>query len=112
MALTVKQIKVGVVVNTLFGYHASTTIVGLLAHPYNTVQDIVRESIPTVIIFFPVLCWVVGSFFLRLLEHFLFSILPFFGLWLFLFLWGTFFLLFWQILLAYLYVRFSKTLRE
>ena len=110
MAITLKQLQVGMVINALFGYHVGTVVVGLLAHPYKTVQNIVRKSIPSSSIFFPLVCWIVGMLLLRALEHYMWFVVPSLGLWWFLFVWGTTFLLFWQILLVYLFLRFSSVL--
>ncbi len=111
MALTLKQVKLGMVLQALFGYQVGVVAAGLLMHPYKTVQDVVRKGIPTSSIFFPSICWGAGFLLLRLLEHFLFSLLPFLGIWWFLFVWGTTFLFFWQVLLLYLFLRFSQALR-
>lgn len=110
MALTLKRIKLGLAINALFGYHVSVVIAGLLVHPYQTVQDIVRKDIPATSILFPAFCWAGGLIILKLIEHFLWSNLPYLGLWWFLFVWGTLFLFFWQTLLLYLFIRFSKSL--
>src|SRR5258708_39008394 len=102
MAFTIRQIKLGLAINALFGYHVSVVIVGLFMHPYRTVQDIVRKGIPATSILFPSLCWITGFGILRLIEHFLWRIFPFLGFWWFLFVWGTLFLCLWQVLLLYL----------
>lgn len=111
MAVTIRQLKIGMVVNALFGYRASVVVLGLLVHPYKTVQDVVRKGIPVGSIFFPLLCWIVGLILLRAIEHFLWILIPFLGVWWFLCVWGTVFLLLWQILLVYLFMRFSHSLR-
>jgi len=101
----------GLLPEMLFGYHVSTTVVGLLTHPYKTVQDIVREKLPGTPILFPILFWVVGMFFLRLFDYLLFPLIPCIGFWWFLFIWWSCFLAFWQILLGYLYLRFISILK-
>lgn len=110
MASTLNQLKVGMVINALFGYHVGIVVAGLFLHPYKTVQDVVRKGIPGSAILLPSFCWALGMIVLRTLEHFLFKLLPFLGLWWFLFVWGTTFLLFWQVLLLYLIWRFSTNL--
>lgn len=110
MASALKRLTSGVAINALFGYHVGGVLLGFLVHPYKTVQDMVRKRIPTPILFFPSLCWIAGFIVLRVTESLLWSFLPYLGMWLFLFVWGTFFLLFWQILLLYLYLRFSRVL--
>jgi hypothetical protein len=95
-----------------FGYHLGAVLLGFLTHPYKTVQDVVRQRIPGTIIFFPLLIWIAGVVLLRASELILYKILPFLGFWWFLFVWYTVFLLFWQILLLYLFVRFSKSISE
>ncbi len=112
MAFTIRQIKLGLAINALFGYHVSVTMVGLFMHPYQTVQDIVRKGIPASSVIFPTLCWIMGFLVLRLIEHVLWNIVPFLGFWWFLFLWGSLFLLFWQVLLLYLYLRFARSLSK
>jgi hypothetical protein len=89
----------------VFSYHVGSLLLGLLVHPYKTVQDIVRFGIPGTPIVFPLFCWVAGVFILRLIEFVVFSFVPYIGFWWFVFVWVTIFLLFWQILLVYIYLR-------
>lgn len=105
-------IREGISIQALFGYHIGAVILGLATHPYVTVQNIVRKKIPSSILLFPSICWISGIVLLRLLDHFLFSVLPYIGLWWFLFVWVTSFLFIWQFLLAYLFIRFSNVMRE
>ncbi len=110
MAITLKRLKMGMLLQALFGYHVGVVAVGLLLHPYKTVQEIVHKGIPGSAILLPFFIWTVGFLILRTLEHFLFALLPVLGFWWFSFVWGTLFLLFWQILLFYLFWRFSRYL--
>jgi hypothetical protein len=102
------SLKSGMVLQALFGYHVGVVAAGLLLHPYKTVQEVVRKGIPGSAILLPFFCWLIGFLILRTIEHFLFTLIPFLGFWWFLFVWGTSFLFFWQVLLLYLNWRFSR----
>lgn len=111
MASALKQLKMGMFFNAIFGYHVGVVALGLLLHPYKTVQEIIRSKLPGSSVLLPFGCWIIGFLVLRTMEHFLFALLPFLGLWWFLFIWGTVFLFFWQILLFYLFWRFARSLK-
>ncbi len=112
MASALKQLRSGMVFQALFGYHVGVVAAGLLLHPYKTVQEVVRKGIPGSAILLPFFIWILGFLVLRVFEHFLFSLLPYLGAWWFMFVWGTIFLLFWQLLLLYLFVRFNSSLKK
>ena len=95
-----------------FGYHLSSVSLGLFLHPYQTVQLTVRQRLPLAIIFLPSLIWLVAMLLLRFFEYILFFLMPYIGVWWFLFVFGTIFLALWQLLLAYLYLRFSSILKS
>lgn len=85
---------------------------GLILHPYQTMQYLVEEKVFVWLTFIPML---VGLIFLIIwwicLQTF-FAMMPFIGLWAFTAIWAMFFFVFWQILLLYLLVRFSISLKR
>lgn len=110
MATALNKLQTGVILQAIFGYHVGVVSAGLLLHPYKTVQEIVRRGIPGSAIMLPTLIWIIGFLILRTLEHFLYGLLPALGFWWFIFVWGTVFLLFWQLMLLYLFIRFASSL--
>lgn len=84
---------------------------GLLIHPYQTMQHLVEDKvfmwltflpIPLIFVFFLIWWFALQSFF---------RTIPYIGAWAFTLIWGGSFLLFWQILLFYLFVRFLMALK-
>lgn len=96
------------------GYWYSSRSLGLLLHPYVTMQTIAREHFLRPLVFLPTIVWysswVVGFLLfqtakilpLSLISNLLFlkPILAF-SWW-----WATLFLVWWQLVLGYLYLRF------
>lgn len=103
-----------------FGAHS----LGLLVHPYQSVRRIVRDQFYRPLIWLPSVClafwWLLGAVIARFnilatlrlrfvveaintvsFKQYLFS---------FIFLWGATFLILWQVLLVYLYIRFRNSL--
>ncbi|PWU23756.1 hypothetical protein C5B42_01875 [Candidatus Cerribacteria bacterium 'Amazon FNV 2010 28 9'] len=112
MARTVVKRATEVVVpEVVLSYHIGVVAVGLLRHPYKTVQDVVRSKIPGIIILFPIFVWMVASIILRVFDDLFFAFIPFIGFWWFFFVWVSVFTLLWQILLLYLYFRFSSVMK-
>jgi hypothetical protein len=94
--------------NLWLGFKSGTVLAGLLVHPYKTVADVIDLHLPSAVILAPLLLWLVAIVVLRLFGLVLFAILPFFGLWFFLSLWITSFFALWQLVLIYLFLRFSR----
>lgn len=93
---------------TIFAYGMISTILGFLAHPYQTMQKVVEKHVPLSFIFFPSVFCMIGWLIARELSWFFLGILPFLGVWWFLEVWWMTFWGMWQITLLYLYVRFSS----
>jgi hypothetical protein len=92
---------------------------GLLVHPYQTMQSLLRQKsfiwmmlLPSVVLFFAKSLWllvivpVVQYIFSCSTSYFLgCAFIPFFANWL------TFFCVIWQLMLIYLLIRFSKAFK-
>lgn len=103
-----------------FGAHS----LGLLLHPYTSIRKLVRDEFYRPLVYLPTVClifwWGLGmiiarfnvlatlrlSLLARAIEAISFKQVAFS----FIFLWGVFFLLFWQVVLGYLFYRFSSTI--
>lgn len=89
---------------------------GLLVHPYQTMQSLLREKhfiwltlLPMLVLFITKVIWLltvvpVVQFVFSCSEQYFFgcTLIPFFANWL------TYFCIIWQIMLIYLLVRFAK----
>lgn len=101
------------------GYWFSSRSLGLLLHPYATVRVLVREKFLRPLVGLPgvvwMLSWMVGIVLVRVGMYFelgRFGYIYEVGLGLvFLWLWVSVFLLIWQSMLLYLYIRFKRVLR-
>jgi hypothetical protein len=98
------------------GYWFSAYTLGLLLHPYKTMRELVRLKSFETLVVVPVvmwgIAWVVAIIGLRfghgvLVLLGLVATARFVNILAFTFWWLTFFMLFWQILLGYLWVRFK-----
>lgn len=103
-----------------FVYACGQITMGLLLHPYQTVQSLAREKVFAGMIFLPVAVYVLAKiiwfFVLIPLVHYVFScqstaffgcdLIPFFANWLVLFC------VYWQVLLLYLFLRFWIVLND
>ena len=79
---------------------------GLLLHPYQTMQDLVEEKVFIWLGFLPTGLLIIGLVaWLAVVKTLLFMFL-FAGLWIFALLWFSLFCLIWQVLLLYLLIRF------
>lgn len=101
-------------------YALGQIALGLLLHPYQTVQSLVRDKVffwmAALPLLVSIIVKIVWSFVLVPLVRLVFScamtsfwgceLIPFFAQWL------LFFCLYWQILVAYLFVRFSLAFRS
>lgn len=99
-----------------WGYWFSSRTLGLLSHPYITMREIVREHflrplavLPTVIW---IMSWVVAVIIGRVglwfeIQDSVWAVPVGRGL-VFLWVWLSWFLLIWQVVLSYLYVRFRR----
>ena len=99
-----------------WGYWFGSRTQGLLIHPYITMREIAREKFLRPLVFLPVVIW--------LMSWIVAIIVGRIGLWfsledqawtvplgkivVFAWVWGSCFLLLWQVLLTYLYVRFRR----
>lgn len=99
------------------GYWFSSTNLGMVAHPYKTVREIVREKEFSPLILSPfvwmLLFWVIATSCIlagRLLSDLSSFTYPrwFYDLLEFCFWWAVWFLGWWQVLVLYLYVRFRR----
>ncbi len=98
-------------------YSVGQIILGLLVHPYQTLQFVVREKVFGWLVAFPfvLLCVLVAMW--RLLFFPLFVDFAFFHslfsqfFFAFLARWVLLFCVYWQILLAYLFFRFAAAFR-
>ena len=88
-------------------YSLFQVVQGLLIHPYQTMRQLVREKVFVWMACSTVLLWFLSLFAWKLLEVLLFSIFPYPGFWIFLALWFTVGIGMYQVLLMYLFVRFS-----
>jgi len=100
-------------------YSIGQVALGLIVHPYQTLQSVVQEKVfigmvllPTAVLAIVTVAWrffivpVIQTLFSCSPHHLLAcSSLPFFSNWI------TFFCIYWQILLLYLFFRFSKVFR-
>jgi hypothetical protein len=103
------------------GYWFSAYTLGLLVHPYKTVRTLVRERAYQGLVINPVIFWVGGWLVALVLSRVLllasiYLDLGLMGKWLvaglvFLFWWFSWFCLLWQILVGYLWLRFSAILK-
>ncbi len=84
---------------------------GLILHPYQTMQHLVEDRIFLWLTFLPIYLGILFYSTWWFSLQFLFRYLPYLGAWAFSLIWGSSFLLFWQILLLYLFLRFFMTLR-
>lgn len=89
----------------LFFYKSCATIIGFLAHPYQTTQRVVAKDIPVSLMFFPLLLCFLGWYLARTQASLFLSLVPFVGFWWFLEVWWLLFWGMWQITLLYLYWR-------
>ena len=87
-------------------YSIGQASLGLLLHPYQTMQDLVESGVFIWLSLLPFGLWMVGGGLWMVGNRLFFQTLPFIGLWIFALLWFSLFLLLWQILLLYLLVRF------
>jgi hypothetical protein len=104
------------------GYWFSAYTLGLLLHPYKTVREIVRRPTFSPLVAVPAVTWMLGWMAGMVGLRFGDGVLRLVGVvptpeWLvrglvFVFWWGTYFLGWWQLLLAYLWVRFLLAWRE
>lgn len=103
-----------------FGSHSA----GLLLHPYQSVRGIVRDNFYRPLVFLPGVSllgwWLLGAIIARFnilaslrlniiaqaIDQVGFKQYMFVGI----FLWGMIFLILWQVLLGYLFVRFERSL--
>lgn len=100
-----------------FSYWFSSRTLGLLVHPYITVRVILREHFlrPLILVpvFFWILSWILGMFLTRVGMFLNLGSIPFaFEVsmaFLFVWVWGTIFVMLWQIVLMYLSFRFLNT---
>jgi hypothetical protein len=103
------------------GYWFSSYTLGLLLHPYKTVRALVRKRKFYSLVFVPVVVWVVfwvigmiglrlGGIILSLLG--LVATIRFVHILGFLFWWLTWFMVLWQVLVGYLFIRFWVTLKN
>ena len=88
------------------GYSLFQAGQGLLLHPYQTMRQLVRERVFAWVALFPMVLWIFAVLAWRVLEVTLFSLIPYPTFWLFLALWFTVAIIFEQILLLYLAMRF------
>lgn len=100
-------------------YALGQIALGLLLHPYQTVQSLVRDKVffwmAALPLLVSIIVKIVWSFVLVPLVRLVFScavtpfwgceLIPFFAQWL------LFFCLYWQMLVAYLFIRFSLAFR-
>lgn len=89
-------------------YSLFQVVQGLLVHPYQTMRQLVREKVFVWMAFSPVFLWMCAVIVWRILEVLLFSMIPFPSVWIFLALWFSVGIALYQVLLAYLLVRFSR----
>lgn len=101
------------------GYWYSSRSLGLLLHPYVTMQTIVREHFLRPLVFLPMIVWL-SSWVVGFLLFQTAKILPLAIITNLLFLkpilafawwWATLFLVWWQLVLGYLYLRFRLAFR-
>ena len=101
------------------GYWFSSYTLGLLVHPYKTMREFIRHKSFRPLILVPLVTWSLGwvlgmaglrfgGSILRLVgvgvgDNFVFLLA-------FLFFWFSFFMLFWQIVLLYLFLRLKSSL--
>jgi hypothetical protein len=99
------------------GYWFSAYTLGMLLHPYKTVRELVRLKSFTPMVFTPLVIWLslwlVGLIGLRFGWAILWLLGlhatgRFINLLAFLFWWATCFLLLWQMVVGYLWLRFSS----
>jgi hypothetical protein len=97
-----------------WGYWFGSRTQGLLIHPYVTMREIVREHFLRPLAVLPVVMWIM-SWVAAVVIGRIGLWLDFAGLWwtvplgkvlVFLWMWFTVFLVLWQMVLGYLYVRF------
>lgn len=89
-----------------FLYASGQSILGLLLHPYRTMQLLVRGKVFAFLAAFPLFLLVLLSLLLRLsILHTIFEQIVFFRC---LYIMGIFFCFYWQIMLVYLLFRFAR----
>lgn len=89
-------------------YSLFEIVQGQLIHPYQTMRQLVRERVFVWMTFSPVFLWLFSLGVWKLIEVILFTLLPFPGFWLFIALWFTVGIGLYQLLLGYLFLRFSR----
>lgn len=102
-----------------WGYWFSSRTQGLLIHPYITMREISRERFLRPLVLLPIviwaMSWLVAVVMGRVGLWFSFDArwwsVPMGRILVFLWIWGTFFLSLWQVILGYLLVRF-RSLRD
>jgi hypothetical protein len=94
--------------STGLGYGIAATMLGVLTHPYQTMQKVVSKDIPIGFVFFPFLFCLIGWFVAHEFSSNLLQFLPLLGLWWFLECWWLSFWGLWQVTLLYLFWRFSS----